>query len=199
MSAPLKVDVRMSDEELVEALKQGSDEAFSLLVGRYKNPLVNFTYRMTGDYETAVDLVQETFLRLYTRAGTYRPVARFSTWVYAIASNLARSELRRRKRWRMFRYSGEGDDRSDTRPEPSDPGALPDEQAEEAMRAEEVGAALRALPAVFREALILYYIQEMKYEEICDVLGIRMGTLKSRLNRGRNLLAESLKGGRGVE
>lgn len=198
MSAPLNVNGRMSDEELVAALQEGAGDAFTVLVGRYKDPLVNFLHRMTGDFETAVDLAQETFIRLYTRSDSYRPVARFSTWLYTIASNLARTELRRRRRWNLFGIRSEGEGTvPGTFGEPADRAELQDEQLDNVLRAERIEEALRRLPAVYREVIVLHYLQDMAYEEICTVLGIRMGTLKSRLSRGRAMLENLLPPGGG--
>lgn len=182
----------MTDEELVAAFVGGSESAFTLLVRRYKDRVVNFLYRMLGDEEDALDIAQEAFVRLHARAHTYRPVAKFSTWFFTIAANLARSELRRRKwvaPWRV--RAGNAGSRP---PEPADPGGLPDDRAAEALRAEAVAAALADLPDAFREAVVLHYIEDRSYEEICAMLGIRMGTLKSRLNRARALLASRLGG-----
>lgn len=187
---PAPVTNRMSDEELVAAYVGGSNEAFSLLVGRYKDPLVNFAWRIVGDRDAAVDVVQETFIRLHGRAHTYRPVARFSTWIYTIASNLAKSELRRRK-WGFSR--GRETDRGTPRADdPRDPGILPDEAAARAVAAGLLERALADLPDSFRQAVVLFYIEEKSYEEICLILGVRMGTLKSRLSRARTMLEAAL-------
>lgn len=183
----------MTDEELVAAFNRGSQEAFTLLVGKYKDPLVNFAYRIVGDRETAADVAQETFVRLHAKARSYRPVAKFSTWIYTIASNLAKSELRRRK-WGVSRFGGGDADRApgDVR-EPADQEILPDAAAGRALESETLERALNSLPDAFRQPVVLFYIEERTYEEICDILGIRMGTLKSRLNRARTMLEETLK------
>ena len=189
----MTVTARMTDEELVAAFNQGAGEAFTLLVGRYKDPLVNFAFRIVGDRDTAADIAQETFVRLHSKAHTYRPVAKFSTWIYTIASNLARSELRRRK-WGIARRGPdrEGHDPGDVR-DAADPGPLPDEQAGRAIETAMLGGALRSLPDAFRQAVVLFYLEERSYEEICSILGIRMGTLKSRLSRARAMLEDTLK------
>src|SRR5437879_422409 len=86
-----------TDEELIKAFQNGREEAFSALVGKYKHQLMNFVYRYLGDYDDADDVVQETFVRVFRHKDSYEPVAKFSTWIYTIASNLAKSQLRRRK------------------------------------------------------------------------------------------------------
>jgi RNA polymerase sigma-70 factor, ECF subfamily len=193
MPPPQTVTARMTDEELVAAFNLGSKEAFTLLVGKYKDPLINFAYRIVGDRDTAADIAQETFVRLHAKAKTYRPVAKFSTWIYTIASNLAKSELRRRK-WGLSRFGTgpSGREPGEVR-EATDPGILPDAAAARAMDAETLERALRALPDPFRQAVVLFYLEEKSYEEICAILGVRMGTLKSRLSRARTMLEESLK------
>lgn len=190
MTGGPRVTREMTDEELLAAFVDGSTEAYSTLVERYKDPLVNFVYRMLGDYDGALDLVQDTFVRLHAKAGSYRPVAKFSTWIYTIAANLARSELRRRK-WGL---SGGGPRRKDPIADPVlDAGALPDALAGRAISSARVAEALAALPAPFRETVVLFYIEDLPYEEICSILGIRMGTLKSRLSRARAMLERSLR------
>src|SRR5512138_1365401 len=96
---------RQSDEELIAAVQQGDRQAFNLLVGRYKHPLMTFVFRYLGDYDQADDVVQETFIRLYQKSGSYRPVAKFSTWLYTIATNLAKTQLRSRSRHGMFSFN----------------------------------------------------------------------------------------------
>jgi RNA polymerase sigma-70 factor (ECF subfamily) len=193
MTGAPPVSGKMTDEELVAAFARGSEEAFTILVGKYKDPLVNFTMRLLGNREEALDVVQETFVRLYRKGHTYRPVAKFSTWLYTIAGNLARSELRRRKWGIPARRAGAGSGEDHAPPEAVDPGELPDAAAGRALDTERIERALRALPDSFREAVVLFYIEDMSYDDICRILGIRMGTLKSRLNRARGMLEASLR------
>ncbi len=182
---------RMSDEELVAAFVGGSQEAFTILVGKYKNQLVNYVWRILGEYDGALDVVQDTFVRLHAKAGTYKPVAKFSTWLYTIASNLARSELRRRK----WGFPGRRRDADPAVPERdiADPGELPDDRAGRAIAVEQIEGALKSLPPAFREPVVLFYMEDMSYEEICEILGVRMGTLKSRLSRARAMLERVLR------
>src|SRR5437660_8048233 len=105
MAAPVMVQ-RVSDHALLEGTLAGDEDAFAELVGRYRNQITNYIYRMTNDYEEAVDLAQETFVRLYRAAGRYQTTHAFSTYLYRIATNLAISELRKRKRRRLVSLTG---------------------------------------------------------------------------------------------
>src|SRR6186713_2413311 len=95
-----------SDHALLEATRSGDQDAFAELVSRYRNPITNYIYRMTSDYDGAVDLAQETFIRVYRAASRYQTTHAFSTYIYRIATNLAISELRKRKRRRMVSMTG---------------------------------------------------------------------------------------------
>jgi len=183
-----------TDEELVAAFVDGSEEAYTLLVRKYQNPLVNYVYRILGDYDDALDVVQDTFVRLHGKAHTYRPVAKFSTWIYTIAANLAKSDLRRRK-WRMFSHTRLGAEGRGDAPrfiDDTDGSPQPDLSADRAMLSERVQEALMLLPHRYRQPVVLFYLEDLPYGEICAILGIRIGTLKSRLNRGRTMLARGL-------
>lgn len=94
--------LRMSDEDLMAQFQAGTVEAFDILVSRYKDPLANYLYRFLGDPKEVEDLLQETFMRVYRNRHSYRRIAKFSTWLYTIAGNLARSEYRKRKRRRLY-------------------------------------------------------------------------------------------------
>lgn len=185
--------LRQSDEELIAAYQAGDTAAFNLLVGRYKHPLMNFVYRYLGDYDQADDIVQETFIRLYQKAGSYRPVAKFSTWIYTIATNLAKTQLRNRARRGVFSLNRTRGEEGEREREIRDERYPADRLAERTMQQEIIQRALAALPEQYREAVILSDIQELSYEEICAITGMNMGTLKSRLNRGRSQLQVLLK------
>lgn len=182
-----------SDEELIAAFQQGQIEAFNILVGRYKNPLLNFVHRYLGDYDQADDVVQETFIRLYQKSASYRPIAKFSTWIYTIATNLAKTQLRDRSRKGIFSLTRSKGDEKERDFEIRDDRYPADQLAESNIKQEIIQRALNSLPEQYREAVILCDIQELTYEEICAITGMNMGTLKSRLNRGRAQLQGLLK------
>jgi RNA polymerase sigma-70 factor (ECF subfamily) len=182
-----------SDEELIAAFQQGRQDAYNLLVGRYKDPLINFVYRYLGDYDQADDVVQETFIRLYYKKDTYKPIAKFSTWIYTIATNLAKTQLRNRKRRVIFSLTRRGEEEREMQHEIPDERYAADSVADSSLKQEIIQKALNSIPEKYREAVILCDIQELSYEEICAITGLNIGTVKSRLNRGRTRLQELLK------
>ncbi len=182
-----------TDEELIDLFQRGDGRAFDVLVARYKDQLVNFAFRFVGDYDAADEVAQETFIRVYRNKHAYKPVAKFSTWIYTIASNLAKSELRRRKRHSLFSLSSrrQGEEEKDF--ELADESSRTDGEAERALLAGLIQNALDSIPARYKEIVILRYVQEMSYEEIAEITHINPGTVKSRLNRARIRLQKLLK------
>lgn len=171
----------------------GHEAAFDELVRRYKDPLMNFAYRYLGDEAEADDVVQEVFVRVYRKRHTYRPVARFSTWIYTIAKNLSKTELRRRRRHAIFSLSPRNPATGERERELSDSRYSADTDAERASDAEFIQRALDALNPKYREVIVLSDIQELTYEEIAGITGLNIGTVKSRLNRGRTKLQRLLR------
>jgi len=182
----------LTDEDLIKEFQQNDTiRAFEILFHRYKNPLINFVYRFLGDYETSADVVQETMIRLYKNKNSYKALAKFSTWIYTIAGNLARTELKRRKR-----TSGISIDSSGLENEPieiPDFQNMPDVQTDSLIKEKIIQNALLKVAEVYREAVILRDIQDLSYDQIAEILGITVGTVKSRINRGRAYLQKLLK------
>ena len=182
----------LTDEELILEFQQNNTvKAYEILVQRYKNPLINYIYRFLGDYETCADIVQETMIKVYRNKDSYKSIARFSTWIYTIAGNLARTEYQRRKRRNLFSISSYGDD--DETFDIPDESARPDVITDSGIKNEIIQKALLKVSDSYREMVILRDIQEMSYEEIAEVTGITVGTVKSRINRGRSQLQKLLK------
>ncbi len=181
-----------TDEELIERFQQGDIHAFEQIVKRYKDPLLNFIYRFVGNQEQAEDLLQETFLRVYRNRHAYRRVAKFSTWIYTIAGNLARTELRKRKRRRLLSISDLGVE-EDKDYEVSDDEFNPEQHVDSLLHDEVIQREINKLSPKFREVIILRDIQEFSYEEISKILRIPIGTVKSRVNRARLRLQSQLK------
>ena len=198
---PISVPIEASTEELddhrlVSRIREGDEDAFQELVRRYRNPITNYVYRMIDDYDRAVDLSQETFVRVYMSVDRYQATYSFSTYIYRIAHNLAITELRQRKRRRLIPLPTFFSDKESEEIEVE----LPDErqiQADAALIADErraaVTRAIASLPEKYRAPLVLCDLEEKSYDEIAEVLGLPTGTVKSRINRARNLLKEKLR------
>jgi len=182
---------RPSDEDLIERFQNGDLYAFDLIVKRYKNQLLNFVYRFLGNAEEAEDLVQETFLRVYRNRKAYQKVAKFSTWIYTIAGNLAKTELRKRKRRKFFSISDLGYNEKDY--DISDEAYNPEKDVDGRMKEEIIHREIEELSPKFREVILLRDVQQLSYEEISQIVNIPLGTVKSRVNRGRLKLQEKLK------
>ena len=182
----------LTDEELIlEFQKNNTVKAYEILVQRYKNPLMNYIFRFLGDYEACADIVQETMIKVYRNKDSYKSIAKFSTWIYTIAGNLARTEYQRRKRRNIFSINSYGDD-NETFDIP-DESARPDVIVDSGIKDEIIQKALLKVSDSYREMVILRDIQDLSYEEIAEVTGITVGTVKSRINRGRNQLQKLLK------
>ncbi len=175
------------DAQHMLAFKAGDRRAFEILFERYTPRLLNFLARMVRDRGRAEELTQDVFVRVYTAAERYEPRAKFSTWVFGIAHNLALNDLDRayRKRERAFVPGG--------MPEPRDP--LPD--ADDRIAARQLGEALEAgltkLPDRQRAALLLRSEQGLDYQEIGEVMGASVSGVKSLLHRARESLLSELK------
>ena len=186
----------LSDHALIEATKQGDESAFAEIVQRYRNPIVNYLYRFLNDYEEAIDLAQETFVRVYFAIDRYHTEFAFSTYIYRIATNLAISELRKRKRRRLLSLTGlfQSDADEATEFQPKDERRLQDETLVEDEQSKVIAKAIAALPEKYRVPIILRDVEGRSYEEVAEIMELGLGTTKSRISRGRGLLKEKLKG-----
>ncbi|MEZ5307389.1 MAG: sigma-70 family RNA polymerase sigma factor [Pyrinomonadaceae bacterium] len=184
-----------SDHDLIELTRKGEESAYAEIVARYQNPLTNYLYRMLNDYEEAVDLTQEAFVRVYLAIERYHSGYAFSTYIYRIATNLAITELRKRKRRKLFSLTGlfqfDGDEEVEF--QPPDKRETPDLETVNKEKSVVIGKAIAALPDKYRAPIILREIQELSYEEIAEILELGLGTTKSRISRGRGLLRDRLK------
>jgi RNA polymerase sigma-70 factor (ECF subfamily) len=181
----------LDDSGVVSAFLEGESRAFDELVNRYQNRLLNFVYRTTGDRERAEDLVQEVFVRVYRHIHRFDRSRKFSTWIYTIASNLAKNELRNRSRnplvlFQTIRRNWEDDDRP---LQFEDPGTRPDDLYRKRHLREAVEDAVEKLPPHHRNVFVLRELEGKSYEEIAEITSCNLGTVKSRLNRARNAFA----------
>src|SRR5438034_7343880 len=194
---PMTVAVESAtDHALLQGTLAGDHDAFAELVGRYRNQITSYIYRMTNDYDGAVDLAQETFLRVYRAAGRYQTTHAFSTYIYRIATNLAISELRKRKRRRLVSLtgllsSGEGEEARDF--DAPDERPLADAELVDAEQKRVVKRAILTLPDKYRAPLVLRDVEGKSYDEIAAILCTSEGTVKSRINRARNFLRDKMR------
>jgi RNA polymerase sigma-70 factor (ECF subfamily) len=186
----LKPD-KVSDETLIARFQQGDVQAFDVLVRRYKDQLLNYVFRFVGNRNDAEDIVQETFLRVYKNKHYYKEIAKFSTWVYTIAGNLAKTELRRRKRRKVFSVSNFVNDERDF--DIPDLDRNPEKEVDGSIKDDIIQRTIEKLPPKFKEVILLRDVQGFAYEEISQILNIPLGTVKSRVNRGRLKLQADLK------
>ena len=182
---------KFSDEELIARFQNGDEYAFEEIIHRYKDRLVNFVFRFLDQMDEAEDIVQDTFLKVYKNKNAYENIARFSTWIYTIAGNLAKTELRKRKRRRIFSISKLGPDEKEFELPARE--KTPEEDAESRFTEKIIQAAIQKLPDKFRTVVILRDIQELSYDEISMILKVPLGTVKSRVNRARLKLRDLLR------
>lgn len=182
---------KYSDEELIFQFQKGNEHAYLELVNRYKDRLLNFIFGYVHSKESAEDIVQDTFLKLYTSADMYKEIAKFSTWIFTIAANLAKTELRKLKRRKIFSITDMGfNDKDYEIPSESN---VPENSINSKYQMKYILKAIYKLDEPFKTALILRDIQELSYEEVSNIVDISIGTVKSRINRGRLKLQKILK------
>ena len=182
------------DALLVERLKAGSEEAYETLIARFQQPIYNLCYRLINDPADAADVVQEVFLKVFRSIDNFRGQSSLKTWIYRIGVNEAYNQRRWFSRHRRQEVGLEGDEET-TRPwldSICDPARDPYELALNEERHQLIESSLREINADFRTAVILRDLEGMSYEEIADVLQISLGTVKSRILRGRESLRRVL-------
>lgn len=177
------------DGQLIEEAQQGSAAAFGQLVRRYQDRLYTSVVHVVGCRDDAEDVVQDAFVQAYLKLSEFRSDSSFFTWLYRIAFNRAVSRRRRR---RPLADSGDRDTEGPLR-EPPDPRALPDDELLREERAQQVRLAMQSLSEEHRAILVLREVEGCDYQMIADILGISVGTVRSRLFRARSQLREYLK------
>jgi RNA polymerase sigma-70 factor, ECF subfamily len=180
------------DAELMVRLKNGEDRILNELMTRWQHPLVGFIYRYIGREAEALDLAQETFVRVYETRHRYTVRGKFSTWLFAIAANLCRNYLR----WRQKRGESVPETWDSEDAEPAEPiQSLDDSPDQAAIRSESISlikAAIDKLPHDLKTVILLYEYQSLSYEEISSVLGCSVKAVEMKLYRARKLLRERL-------
>ncbi|MGQ0640218.1 MAG: sigma-70 family RNA polymerase sigma factor [Gemmatimonadaceae bacterium] len=190
--AAIREDLKAKDDAgLVTAYLAGEERAFDELVTRYQTRLLNFVYRTIGDRERGEDLVQEVFVRVYRHLHRFDRSKKFSTWIYTIASNLAKNELRNRARnplvlFQAIKQNWQDDDRP---VQFEDTASRPDDLFRKRHLRDLVESAVAKLPGHHRQVFVLRELEGKSYEEIAEITTCNLGTVKSRLNRARNAFA----------
>jgi len=177
-----------NDTDLVAGAVVGVEGSFEELVRRYQRPISAYVYRMVGNYESALDLTQEIFIKVYNSLRRYRSEFKFSTWIYKIAHNSAVDHLRRSATREQSLISGSESDQFEL---PIESGRLtPEQESERKERRSEIESVVRTLPSNYRELVILRHSQDLTYEEIVEVTGLPLGTVKNRLFRAREMMRQ---------
>lgn len=182
------------DAEIVREILDGNPERFEVLVHRYRRRLVAVLYRQVGDHEEAQDIAQEVFVKVYGALDRFDPAYRFSTWLFRIAGNAAIDHLRRRRIRTISLDRVDGDGEEDG---PAFDPASGDKNPEQQLRSQELGRrldeAIARLPEDYRDLIALRHFGEMAYEEIAEMKGMPLGTVKNKLFRARMILREQFK------
>lgn len=185
---------KLSDEDLMELFQAGHQTAYDLLFERYKKRIYHFLFRYTHNENDSEDLLQETFLRVYRSRNSYNRIAKFSTWLYTIALNLAKTHYKKKQKMEMVSFLNDDMHQTFEVSDMIDDHELePDRMYQKRTLVRCIEKALQKISTDFREVLILRDIQGLSYEEISEVTGFPMGTVKSKLNRGRVQLQRLLR------
>lgn len=178
----------LADGELVQSALAGRESGFEELVRRYQRPIAAYVYRMVGDYDAALDLTQEVFIKVYGSLSRYRSEFKFSTWIYKIAHNAAIDYLRRGAARETPIFPDE--DRPGTAVESRR--LTPEQESERNERCSEIETVVQMLPASYRELIVLRHSNDLSYDEIAEVTGLPLGTVKNRLFRARATMRDLL-------
>jgi len=180
----------LADRELIQSALAGRETSFEELVRRYQRPIAAYVYRMIGDYDVALDLTQEVFIRVYNSLRRYRSEFKFSTWIYKIAHNAAIDHLRRHAVREQALTSGIDGERREISIESRR--LTPEQESESKERRSEIEAVVQLLPTPYRELIVLRHSQDLSYDEIAEVTGLPLGTVKNRLFRAREAMRDQL-------
>jgi RNA polymerase sigma-70 factor (ECF subfamily) len=188
------MDKEIPSEDLMTRIAEGDEDAFEILVNRHQTSVLNLAYRFVGDRTQPKDLAQEVFLRVWQAAKTYKPDAKFTTWLYRITANLCFNELKsaRRRRWFQFRRSNEDNERS-IEETFSDGSPTAEDLLLEKERSRQISDALQSLPDNQRMALVLKRYDDLSYAEIAQIIGCSVSAVESLLVRAKRSLQEKLK------
>jgi RNA polymerase sigma-70 factor, ECF subfamily len=186
----------LSDHDLVERSRKGSEKAYRELLGRYQRPVFSLVYRMVRDREQAEDLAQETFVRVFNNLERYDPAYKFSSWIFKIATNLTIDWMRRKEVPTVSidgsRYATSSDEIEASTITVESKDENPEERLESKELGAEIEQAIGKLRPEYRQAIILRHIEDKPYEEIAQIMALPLGTVKTYIHRGRGELKEML-------
>jgi RNA polymerase sigma-70 factor, ECF subfamily len=178
----------LTDIELIANAISGREDGFEELVRRYQRPITSYVYRMLSDYEAALDVTQEVFIKVYNSLGKYSSDYKFSTWLYRIAHNAAIDYMRRNS---VNPQSLETETEDGTyQLQIESPRPTPEQEREHTEWRNEIEAVVNCLPAAYRDLIILRHSRDMSYDEIAEIANLPLGTVKNRLFRAREMMRE---------
>ena len=188
------MEKEIPSEDLMARIAEGDDDAFEILVNRHQTSVLNLIYRFIGDRTQAKDLAQEVFIRVWHAAKTYKPEAKFTTWLYRITANLCLNELKSSRRRKLFQFLRFGEDQENTIEEVLvDASPSPEDLLLSREQSRRISDALQSLPDNQRLALILKRYDDLSYQEIAKVIGCSVSAVESLLVRAKRTLQEKLK------
>jgi RNA polymerase sigma-70 factor (ECF subfamily) len=180
--------VTLTDAELIHTSIGGREESFEELVRRYQRPIVGYVFRMLGDYDSSLDVTQEVFIKVYNSLHRYSSDYKFSTWLYRIAHNATIDHIRRNSVSTQSIETDSPDGSYQLQIESRDPS--PEKERERKEWRAEIEAVVKRLPTAYRELILLRHSQDLSYDEIAEVTGLPLGTVKNRLFRAREMMRE---------
>src|SRR5205807_2436126 len=176
----------VSDSDLVASAIGGTETSFEELVRRYQRPIVSYVYRMVNDYDASLDVTQEVFIKVYNSLDRYSCDYKFSTWLYRIAHNAAIDHLRRNSINTQSLETENGDGPYQLQIESPNP--TPEQDRERSEWRTEIEMVVKQLPPAYRDLILLRHSRDMSYDEIAEVTGLPLGTVKNRLFRAREMM-----------
>ena len=185
---------KADDRQLVARALKGDRKAFEMIVRKYQQPLTSYLGRMTGEREAALDFAQEIFLKVYCSLASYRPAYKFSTWLFKIASNHLIDHWRKKKLATVSIDQPIDADDDELLPQVPDPGPSVVRKLELAEVRARIERALATVPETLRELFVLRHVNEFSYEEIADIKGLPVGTVKNRVFQAKELLRKRMEG-----
>ena len=178
----------LTDGELLAKAITGREDGFEELVRRYQRPITNYVYRMVGNYDAALDVTQEVFIKVYNSMTRYSSEYKFSTWLYRIAHNAAIDYMRRNSVNQQSLETENADGTYQLQIESTQPN--PEQERERSEWRKEIKTVVKCLPQVYRELILLRHAQDLSYDEIAEITNLPLGTVKNRLFRAREMMRE---------